>query len=260
MNETEMRRVTLVLSCVVALAVGCGPLPVGYEAPADAGADAAPLELGTAEQALLYIPPGYGKDPNANRCAAAPWQGACYVPASKSIRIKFFASTCAGDYAKTRVVEATDIITALLNARGWNVTGPDSQDRYDFDVKCVDPVYTPGDNVLGYFTNPEDGTGGTSCSNIQGLGRLCKYAWGNVRIRIGALNNYLYQCPGDARKKVCWRNTLLHEYGHAFGLGHFGASGQGIMMSPGGPGFAGYPAASDTFENAELNMWVNFGL
>jgi hypothetical protein len=245
--------------------VGCAASDnYGYDfsTESDAGVDAGgtvdepvadeAVALGTLEQALT-LPSGYGIN-NQLRCGST-WTGNCYVPQDKKIRLKFFASTCAGDWAKTRFVEAMDVFIGWMNSRGWTIQGPDSQDRYDYALKCDETPYDPnGGMPIGSFLHPSSGDG-TSCFYVSGKGTLCKFTKGTLWINTAIAMDKLYDFSGEAAKREAYRNYLLHELGHSVGLGHYGTDGSDLMAIHGSGADGIY---TDTFSTVEFNMLQNY--
>jgi hypothetical protein len=214
-------------------------------------------DLGTLRQALS-LPNGYGMN-NQYRCGNT-WSGKCFVPHDKKIRMKFFASTCAGDWQKTRFVTAMDVWIGWMNARGWTVQGPDSQDRYDYDLRCDSTIYNPPSSAphLGMFVYPStNGFQGTTCSTVAGRGELCKFVKGTLTIFTSPAMDRLYGVAGEAGKQRMYQNFIIHELGHAGGLGHYGTDGTDVMAVH-GSGADGSPNSTDTYSTTEYNFLNNY--
>lgn len=211
-------------------------------------------ELATFSQPLV-LPSAYGVYTGGGRCpGVVAANKACYVAEDKQIRYKFYASTCI-DYVKTRMVEAMQVYFDTLNARGWLIRGPDSQDRHDVAIKCTNTPFDPAVDppLLGQFEYCTSGCG-TSCSNVAGIGRVCKVTKGTVWIHQGAASHEAstYWGPGDSRTNAGWRNLILHELGHSAFLAHHGSK-NGDLMASGGAGINGWWNGNHMYTTAELD-------
>jgi hypothetical protein len=221
------------------------------DAEADETSAMGNFALGTSYQALS-LPSGYGMN-NESRCGNT-WSGNCYVPEDKKLRLKFHASTCT-NWEMGRFVEAVDVFMGWMNARGWTVQGPDSQDRRDYDLKCDNTPYdVTSSQPIGAFIFPSSG-GGTSCTTVAGRGKLCKFTKGTIWIYTAIAVNKLYSYAGDTAKKEAYRNFILHELGHSAGLGHYGTD-RVDLMAVSGSGDDG--VGSDTYSTTEFNFLSSY--
>lgn len=200
--------------------IACGPHPDGdhHEEPA-----AEPIsELGTAEQAI-FVPATYGWEagPDENgmlapRCSGA-WTGhKCKMPDNKDVRVGFNAGTCS-TWWQARVVEVyTEYQTLLAGWNNeWSLDGPSD----NYKISCATGAGTAF-AAFGASTNSAD-------NDVHPVGpdEIWQYRKGNMYLYTNTIQNHAtWASATETQRQRFARNTIRHEFGHLFGLGHLAGS------------------------------------
>jgi hypothetical protein len=261
---------------VLALLVGCGGVDNGdlfpEEPEGDAGIGQAEEEpglmfverpqdfaapdgdIGVSEEALtrpgLYgaesTGTGGGDPGGGGYFCSVPWNWSlCFVKQSKSIRLKFFASTCSS-WWQTRVVEAQNALNAAYNGIGWYWAGPSFDGSYEISVKCA----AGNDGALGGVLI----TGGYTDTTVAD-GTIRKWNKGNMEISPANVEAQSgWASYSEAQKQRYARNLIKHEFGHTAGLGH--NTSASALMYP----FAqsDYPNADKLYQSQEAGWLQNY--
>lgn len=180
-----------------------------YNDPEDGGNES--IELAQTQQALIQ-PDFYGVWGSGNKCGH-PNQGSanCYLPSSRTRRMKFHASTCSS-WWQARMVSAEQNYKNTVESAGWTYlsggsSGVNINVRCDTTNKC-----TTAKACMTPITY--------TCS-----GGICKMSvvdvWVDVNEMEGADGDWNWATLTETQRQKLAQNTFVHEVGgHAFGLGH----------------------------------------
>lgn len=165
------------------------------------------------QKAIIYQAP-YGSEPDAERCVA-PWlQGKCFIPKTKTIKLKIntCAPSCQPVFAQA-YTDAANAFTVMAAADGFNVS-----------------VVTSGQNITlqngdaGGVAFGSTSNAANSLDDVQvsGIGTFKRFT---VSVSTVDFDQIIHNFPGwigfsDNQKIRVLHNIVKHELGHAMGLGH----------------------------------------
>jgi len=196
------------LLALLLLALACG-------APSEAGQDIIPL--GTLEQPI-YLPFRYGIEGITNvqghpdfgrECEGttpAEWaDNNCVVPNSRTVRFKFYASTCNGTWMGA-VADAYWDWKAELEYWGWSVI-----DGSNYQLRCNDG---DGGGALGRFVpGPSWDTIGVP------QGTLRQHKDGRITMYSSSIDQVIANRSTE-EQRIVRMNLIRHELYHLVGFGH----------------------------------------
>ena len=194
-------------------------------------------DIGTLEQPI-YMPNSYGHTVTGagyGQGAACPnttWPGyGCWVPDNKYMVVQFLASTC-DSWWQARFVEAWNYYDATFASwnNEWNLVPPEGG-IVKYKMRCT----TSGNHRFQQNTSDVD-------THDSSRGTLRQYRKGDIYI-----NTNLLQGGSELQRQRSARNSIMHEMGHMFGLGHPETCnyGNSLMCGQNYTSAAHYPSAAE---------------
>lgn len=172
----------------------------------------------------IYMPNGYGADVSSNglRCGNPFGGGRCLVPDSKTIDIKFYASTCSS-WWQARFVEVWWEYEAILASMNeWQLV---STSNFKHTWRCGNVS-----GGLGHTALLSEGA--EDHETPRGILRQIKKT--NLRIDSADMESSAnWEAADDSERQRKARRTIRHEVAHELGFGHLEGEGPNLMNQGG---------------------------
>jgi hypothetical protein len=225
------------------LLTACSAEGSEYDGP-DTGSDAGPGRetLGSMEQAI-YHNGDFGVQTNGDRCSAGATH--CSASKSKTRRYKFFASTCSSTFQGYFVTAMTGL-ESFMSTYGWTLIG--DGENYDVELRCGTSI--GGISIAGQPAATRK-SGVPTVTTLAGGMQWAQYPKHLVTVNSSFITGMSEWASASAQRRA-WlvENTIRHEWGHVFGLGHNTAANE--LMNAGvqpnfWTGLRGYTVGTERF-------------